>query len=320
MFAASKNTAVVSLQDQGRRAGRRAFLGVLAGVALESSPAPAQGETPAEPALTALDLDVPGFGAGFHQVRVLVPGPSRTAARSRAVVLLHGLGETHRAGSAMIAWSDLYGARAADSQLLAPPLSPLKPRFWDAARLEPFNRELSARPYIGAMLVCPRTPNPSLAKDRTALLDAYATWLCDGVLPAVERALPGSTAQVGLDGCSLGGYVAVEVLLRRASRFAAAGCVQGALGEHRLGRYAEALTAIARARPEFRFRIASSLRDSYLELGRTLSRQLTDRGVGHELDVVPGPHNQPWLCEIGTPRLLRWYDLTLGKIAAAKAP
>lgn len=221
----------------------------------------------------------------------------------------------------MIAWSDLYGARAADAQLLAGPFTPLHPgRYWDESLLAPFNSELRITPYVGSVLVCPRTPNPSLAGDRAALFDAYAAWLCDAVLPAVERVVPGSTARVGLDGCSLGGYVAVEVLLRKAQRFAAAGCVQGALGEHRVARHAEQLADIAQARPEFRFRIASSSRDPYLDVGRELSRRLKDRNVAHDLDVVPGPHNQPWLCEIGTPRLLRWYDLALGKSAVAKAP
>lgn len=271
--------------------------------------------------MAAVDLDVPGFKSGFERVRVLMPALTRSTARSRAVVLLHGLGETHRAASAMIAWSDLYGARAADAQLLAAPFSPLHPgRYWEQSLLAPFNLELEAAPYAGAVLVCPRTPNPSLVSDRDALFEAYATWLCDAVLPAVERAVPGSTAHVGLDGCSLGGYVAVEVLLRRAQRFAAAGCVQGALGEHRLARYADQLAEIARTRAEFRLRIASSSRDPYLDVGRELSLRLTERSVRHELDVVPGPHNQPWLCEIGTPRLLRWYDLALGKRESAKAP
>lgn len=305
---------MVSPSGPGPNLGRRAVLAALGCAIAEVGANPAQAASPSEPPLTILDLDVGGFRPGFGKVRVLVPHPARTGSRSRAVVLLHGLGETHQLASALIAWSDLYGARKADARLSTPPwVPPQRNSLWSDALLGAFNAELAVTPYLGAVLVCPRTPNPRLEGDRSRLFDEYASWLCDGVLPAVERQVPASTRHVGLDGCSLGGYVAVEVLLGRQAHFAAAGCVQAALGQSRVARYAQQLTAVLGARPDFRFRLASSLGDPYLELNRNLSRRLHDQGLKHELDVVPGPHNQPWLCEIGTPRLLRWYDLTLGR-------
>lgn len=272
-----------------------------------------------EPPAEIWDLDVPGFGEGFRKVRVL--RPSGVEGCARTLVLLHGLGETHQPAQALRAWPTLYGASEADVRLRCPPFVPpgAKPRFWTNESLARFNEGLAQRPYQGAILVCPRTPNPSLASNRDKLFDAYSEWLCEAVLPAVEAQSPGATKYVGLDGCSMGGYVAMEVLVRRAATFATAGCIQGALGQHRVVRYAALLAALHEANPKFQFRIATSLGDPYLDVGKVLSKRLTDLGVAHELDVVPGPHNQPWLCEIGTPRLLRWHDETLAGRAPTKA-
>lgn len=312
MFARSKITAVVSSSRRGLQLTRRAALAVLSGAAAGFLCGRARAENSGVTGHAALDLEVPGFREGFSKVRVLVPDGA--LARSRTLVLLHGLGETRDPKLALRAWPTLYGVTEANSRLLARPFVPPgagKPKYWTEAMLSSFDGELDSRPYIGAVVVCPRTPNPSVFADRDRLFEDYATWICDAVLPAVERQVAGATRHVGLDGCSLGGYVAMEVLVRRAQVFASAGCVQGALGEHRLGRYAEQLTRIHRSRPDVRLRIASSLADPYLGVSKQLSNRLTTAGVAHELDVVPGPHNQPWLCEIGTPRMLRWHDLAM---------
>lgn len=311
VFAPSKNTAVVSCAPAGSGLSRRAVLGGIGGVAAGFLCGHARAANPAAPAFETVDLEIAGFREGFRRVRVLVPPPG--AARTRTLVLLHGLGETHQPAQALRAWPTLYGALEADQRLRQTPFVPpgKKTAYWSEAVLARFNDELAARPYAGAVLVCPRTPNPSLVSDRHHLFDEYSAWLCDAVLPAVERRLPGATRHVGLDGCSLGGYVALETLLRRPRAFTTGGCVQGALAQHRLAGYAAQLAAALHAQPALRFRIATSLRDPYLDVGRELSRRLTDSNVPHDLDVVPGPHNQPWLCEIGTPRLLRWHDVHL---------
>lgn len=311
MFAPSKNTAVVSSSASGSGLSRRALVTALGSAAAgflcdRVLAAPPDARSP-----ELIDLEIPGFREGFRGVRLVAP---TGAARTRTLVLLHGLGETRRAGQSLHAWPNLYGAIEADARLRCQPFAAPGKRtaFWSEEALEAFNAELTARPYVGAVLVCPRTPNPSLTSDRERLFDEYAAWLCEAVLPAVEQRLPGATRRVGLDGCSLGGYVAVETLVRRSSVFSTGGCVQGALAQHRLTRYAAQLNAIQRANPAFRFRIATSLRDPYLDVGNELARCLTESHVTHELDVVPGPHNQPWLCGIGTPRMLRWHDVNLG--------
>jgi len=42
-----------------------------------------------------------------------------------------------------------------------------------------------------------------------------------------------------------------------------------------------------------------------------LSRALHERGITHDLAVLPGPHDQPWLRETGTLEMLLWQDRAL---------
>ena len=42
------------------------------------------------------------------------------------------------------------------------------------------------------------------------------------------------------------------------------------------------------------------------------AKALGELGVDSELVVIPGPHNQPWLREIGTLEMLLWHDRHLG--------
>lgn len=267
----------------------------------------------AAPVLSVRDLTVPPFARGFETVRVLVPPASENVARSRALILLHGLGETRSAALALRGWPELYGALSADERLRHPPVLRTQRRgsYWSDEELSRVNVHLGRQPYRGAVLICPRTPNPSEARDRARLFDDYATWLFETVLPAVEAEVTGCTKIVGLDGCSLGGYVAVEVALRRAERLASFGTVQGALGEHRVRGFAERLRGIAQNQC-LPLRFATSTQDPFLNVNREMSRRLTALEVPHELDVVPGPHDQPWLREIGTLRTLRWHDVQLG--------
>ncbi len=270
----------------------------------------------APPFLTTVDLEVTPFAKGFGRVRVLVPTESAgVRARTRALVLLHGLGETRGAALALKAWPDLYGAISADARLRQTPVQQVSPRpkYWSAHELAQMNEGLAAHPYHGAVLICPRTPNPGEVRDRARLFDDYATWLCSVVLPAVERHVPGCTRRVGLDGCSLGGYVATEVCLRRPDAFSSFGSVQGALGDHRISGYVERFRELNHSRRCFPLRFATSTQDPFLGVNRAMSRRLSEAGVPHELDVTTGPHDQPWLREIGTLRTLRWHDLQLGR-------
>jgi hypothetical protein len=93
---------------------------------------------------------------------------------------------------------------------------------------------LRARPFDGRIVfVCPFTPNVWRLTDTSRGLDRLAAWMEDVLLPEVRAKTPAETlpAHTGIDGCSLGGFVGLELFLRRPGLFGAWGGVQSALKE-----------------------------------------------------------------------------------------
>jgi pimeloyl-ACP methyl ester carboxylesterase len=220
------------------------------------------------------------------------------------------LGEASDPKLALRAWSELYGLAAAHDRLCKPPVeADEKLRYWPQERLRLFNADLARRPYRSLVVVCPQTPRPSAFTSRAKLFDEYAAWLDEVLLPEVEARHPGCTAKVGLDGCSMGGYVAMEVFLRRPERFSSFGVVQSAIGRAQADDYAARFARLEAPRP--RLRLLTSTRDPFRAAHERLARGLTKAGVAHQLDVLPGPHDQPWLREAGSLEMLRWHDLEL---------
>src|SRR5262249_4548838 len=157
-----------------------------------------------------------------RKCRLLVP---RDGERPRRVlVLLHGLGETKNETLGVGAWSERYGLCEAHARLRRPPIQRLlgDAVYLTDARLSELDRELAR--------ACPYTPNVFRAGPTALVLDRYATWLVEGVVPELERELGVPGVKVGLDGVSLGGYAALEVFLRRPGAFASIGSLQGAFG------------------------------------------------------------------------------------------
>ncbi len=258
------------------------------------------------------DLELAGDRRIGRRMTLLVP--RHTPGPVPLLVLLHGLGETHDERLGAHAWLDRYGLGTSYERLLRPPVAPLssKSRHFDDARLAELNRDLLAHPFRGLAVACPFTPNVYRATDRKTLLDAYAGWLADEVIPRARReadVLPGPK-HTGLDGCSLGGYAGLEVLLRRPALFGAWGSVQGALGGHRVARYAEELRAVVSAHGT-RLHLETSLGDPFRGVNESLSLALTKLGVSHDFVMPPGPHDQPFLRDSGTLEMLLWHDRAL---------
>ncbi len=293
--------------------GRRAFVAGCAGAWLATRPQLAQGQ-PRSPELEAQDLKLEGDPRIARRARLLVPrhpppGPLRL------LVLLHGLGETGNPPLALRAWSELYGLVTSYDRLRQPPLARTLEReaYLTDERCADLNASLAARPFAGFACVGPVTPNPSRVGPAPVTLDRYADWLEDVLLPAVRERAPIATAPwgIGLDGCSLGGYVGIEVFLRKPELFGSFGMVQGAFGVARAAGYAQRLAAtLDRVGPR-PIHLESSSGDPYRRANEALSRELERLGVPHTLRVPPGPHNQPWLREIGTAEMLLWHDRQL---------
>ena len=72
--------------------------------------------------------------------------------------------------------------------------------------------------------------------------------------------------------------------------------------------YAERIAAaLARVGPRA-IHLETSEGDPFREATVALADALSKRGVPRELAVLPGPHDQPWLREIGTIEMLRFHD------------
>lgn len=241
---------------------------------------------------------------------MLVP---KTEEKVPLLVALHGLGETHDQKLGAYAWIDRYGLGTAYDRLCEPPVrrESDKARYWDDERLAEVNTLLKEQPMRGFAVCCPYTPNVYKSPlGRDGVLDAYANWIVDEVLPRARKEANVFTdaGHTFLDGCSLGGYVGIEVFLRKPQIFGAWGSVQGALGAHRVADYAKRLADVVTKHGERPIHIETSSGDTFREVNQTLSSLLKKHGIKHVLRMPPGPHNQPFLRDSGTLEMLLWYD------------
>ena len=272
------------------------------------------GPAPSE-AFDVLDFKLEGTRDLARRASVLVPRDLAPGARVPVLILLHGLGETTNEEAGVRAWIDRYGLLRCHTRLAHPPVAP-ETRRGDLTeeRARAINAELAKRPYDGKIvLVCPFTPNVWRTPDPPKTLDRYADWIEGVLLPEVHAKTPGdpSPARTGIDGCSLGGFIGLEVFLRRPAMFAAWGGVQSALGEGAAPSIASRLTsALAKAGPR-RLHIETSTGDAFYRANLALSRELKKNGTPHDLAVLPGPHDQPFLREAGTLEMLLWHDRAL---------
>jgi predicted esterase len=288
---------------------RRRFLAASAGTVSAFWGFDARGGPP--DALDATVLSLPVGRRSSRKALVLKPrGPLRKGGRP-VLVLLHGLGETASESLGLHAWSDHYGLVDADARLRRGSVAPETPnRYLSEARALAIDQELRQRPYNGPILVCPVTPNVYKGGATYTALDEYAAWISDTLLPAVRetagvRRDPAATA---IDGCSLGGYIAIEVFLRKPEAFGALGSVQAAIGERMAFVYAERLRATLDRVGLRQIHIESSVWDPSRKAHEVLSAQLDKLGVPHELTVLPGGHDQSFLREVGSLEMLLWHD------------
>jgi dienelactone hydrolase len=235
------------------------------------------------------------------------------------LVALHGLGESFAEEQGARAWLDRYGLGTSYARLRAPPLARTQKRNdWTDERLREVNRSLAAAPFAGIAVVCPFTPNFRAVADKQAATAEYGDWLVGSVLPAAREALAkrapasGDRARFGIDGCSMGGPLALSVAIAHAKTFGSVGTTQGAFGEHRAASFAQGIAKANAAHGALRVHVLSSEGDSFLPSARALARELGSREVEHRLRVIPGPHDQPWLREAGTIEMLLAHERPVG--------
>ncbi len=316
-------TAVKSLS-------RRSFLHAFSGAAaLAAAPRALAGEGETRPInadvlasrtppdFRVLDLALEGDKRLATRVAIFVPNHLAKDEKVPLLVLLHGLGETWDQGVGAFAWVERYGLGNAYARLRRPPVtrtSRLASLLPDA-RLAELNASLAARPFRGLAIACPYTPNIVKQPDPAAALDAYAGWIADVVVPRARREAPvlDGAAHSSLDGVSLGGYLGLEVFVRRPDVFGAVGVVQSAMSSLKVPVYAEKIAAIHAAaikagRPPPTFHIETTHADPMHDLNLALSNELTRRGVANDFVVLPGSHDQTFLREAGSMEMLLWHD------------
>lgn len=277
----------------------------------DAPPATPAAAPPAPQDLEIRDLQVAGDRALGHRFTLCIPKHIPQGTRVPLLVLLHGLGETGDERTGAYAWLERYGLGAAYDRLRRPPVARTsKRRDWTDARLAEVNAALAAQPLRGLAIACPYTPSVNRAPNPAAALDGYARWIAEVVLPRARAEAPvfDDAARTSLDGCSLGGFVGLEVFLRRPELFGAWGGVQSAFGAHRAPGYAERIgRAIAAAGPRDLHLLTSS-GDPFHDASAQLAAALAKKGLPCALRVLPGPHDQPWLREAGTLEMLLWHD------------
>jgi predicted esterase len=265
--------------------------------------------TPSLEGLHIDDLTVPGKSVFTRRARLLSAGHTPP---DRLLILLHGRGEADSTALALKAWSHLYGGLEAYTRLLHPPIAPiLKEPRWEAERAASINAALLAQPFRGFAIVCPVTPNPAAHTNRAVLCRDYAAWLTTELIPAVRAKVPSIGDRVGLDGCSMGGALALEVLLQQPHAFRSFGTVQAAFGMERVAGYAQQLATLAETHSLPRLHLLTSSGDPYRQANERLSQRLHAANIDNVFDSIRGPHNQPWLRQMGTLAMLYWHDRAL---------
>ena len=257
------------------------------------------------------DIAVEGDRALGRRFTLMVPKHLAPGEKVPLLVLLHGLGETGDERMGAFAWIERYGLGTAYDRLRRAPITRTGKRGdWTDARLAEVNAQLVAQPFRGLCIACPYTPNVNKQPNPAAAITGYGRWLAEVVLPRVRKEAPvhGDAAHTALDGCSMGGYLGLEVFLERPELFTAWGGVQSAFGVHRAAGYAERLSKLIAASGPRALHLLSSAGDPFRAANEALARELATRKVPHELRVLPGPHDQPWLREAGTIEMLHWHD------------
>jgi len=299
-----------------RELARRHFLGF--GAFLSASVARrahAALETTDDARFEILDWKLEGSRDLSRRATVFVPRGLPAGLRVPVLLLLHGLGETTNESAGVRAWVDRYGLLTSHARLAEPPVAPRTSRGdLRAERAREINDALGIRPFDGRFIyVCPFTPNIWRLADPRGGLDRFAGWISDVLLPEIRSRTPADSApaRTGIDGCSLGGFVGLEVFLRRPALFGAWGGIQSAFGQGSAPLLAQRIAEALKSAGPRRLHIETSLADPFYRANLALSRELQRRGVAHDFAALPGPHDQPWLREAGTLEMLLWHDRAL---------
>ncbi|HWZ92528.1 MAG TPA: alpha/beta hydrolase-fold protein [Polyangiaceae bacterium] len=258
--------------------------------------------------LSVRELSVPGAGRFGKKCLLLRPRRVPESVPLPLLVLFHGLGETESEALGIHAWCDRYGLPEAYARLVAPPVVRTLPskRYLSDARLTEIDDELARTPVPDVNLVCPFTPNPFKETPSAPLLDRYAAYIEHALLPAAQAAAPtlAGPEHTGVDGVSLGGYVALEIFLRKPALFGVVGTMQGAFGKALAEVYARRIAEVSAQLGPRRVHVTTSTFDPFRDASQLFALRLQERGQSVTLTLAEGPHDQTFLREAGSLEML----------------
>ena len=246
-------------------------------------------------------------GTGRRRFTLVLPPDTRPDRPLGLLVALHGRGEAYDPALGARAWVDRYGLVSALDRVLAPPIAPTARRpDWTPERLAEVNTSLAASPFRGLAVACPYTPDVARAANPRAALDELGRFVLDEVVPAARALAPiaSGPSAVRIDGCSMGGPLALELFLARPDAFGGVGVVQPAMGPHRAKGFADRLRAARATHHRGPVHVLTSRGDPFRDGAMALAKAVGEAGVPVALRDSPGPHDQPWLRETGSIEML----------------
>lgn len=291
---------------------RRALLTTAA--SLLAAPTPAWGaKALSSSELELFELALPGDSA-FGRLLLAVPRALPSA--PELVVLLHGLGETYDQTVGARAFAERYGLLSAVARLTHPPLARTNTEhdYFGDGRLLEINARLEQRPYRCPVLVCPFTPNPYKPGGDEALA-RFTSFVVGPMKSAIEQrvGVEFPAPRMLVAGVSLGGYLAIEIFLKKPELFCGFVSAQGAFGPQQAARYAAGVQAAVSRVGARRVEILTTTFDPYRHPNELLQRHLQERKQASRLRVSPGPHDQRWLNESGVIEMLLCADDVLAE-------
>jgi pimeloyl-ACP methyl ester carboxylesterase len=271
--------------------------------------------------LKLLDWKFPGSKPWENRAVILVPSQLSPKERVPVLVMMHGFKEaTINAEAGAYAWLNKYDVGKSYARLRHAPVASTQARHdLTAQRALELNRILKSKPFKKMVLVCPYTPNVWFYHDHSKALDIYADFLDKTLFPRIAKEIPQADirpAHVGIDGCSFGGYVAIETFLRIPQRFGVLGLVQGALsqgsmGVRKLTDYADAVQKARKNHHLKRVHILTSNHDKYLKISKEFEQALIQRKVPADFLESRGNHDSTFLKDVGGLEMLLWHHANL---------
>jgi len=284
-------------------------------VVLDDAPYPTTPakETIANGDLALYDWSLPGDAKLARRAVVLVPTHLKKGERVPLLIALHGLAETASEELGAYAWVKKYGIGDGYAHARAPETITREGlgNMATPARVSELRSELFGKAFRGMVIACPYTPNIWKAMATPDLvLDGYAPWLFDVLLPRLRAETPISE-RLGLDGVSLGGYASLGVGVRKMDAIHALGCVQAAVSSADADRWSERIAGAMKTHGARPLHLLTSTADAFRESVTALSASLTKRSVAHTFRLALGPHDQPFLRGPGSLEMLLWHDRNL---------